>query len=531
MKKLNFFIIVIITLVIYSIFIGVYYQKYRQNAIEQALFSAQDFLRNEAAAKMYLNQVQKEKNFNLEKQEAQTFSPSLDSCTYASEKINEYYNTLRKNDGLEPIFLHFLSDNPKNKNNLANTQEKKLLEKFRSEKIKSFYKIYKNNYGQNILYYAQVGTKVKQECLMCHGNPQAAPKALLKKYGDNGFDNQIGDIRSFTKVLIPLDSFFQEENALFQTRAIASFVILLIIFFIMFIFVKKDTKETKRLQSIIDSLNDLVIIKSNDKILSANNAFLKFFNVKNINEFLVKHHRVCNQFIKDGTSLKLDLTHINEEAIEALNAIEKTNRIVSMKNAQDELRNFIIKIFPLHDNEFVIVLSDITKIKHKADLLEKKANIDNLTKVMSRQKFEELYRLELQRSQRYINSLSLLFFDIDYFKNINDTYGHDMGDKALTAFANIIQTNIREYDIFARWGGEEFILMLPQTDLGAAFKIAEKLRKKVEEHDFGIMGQITCSIGISMLKKNDDEKSLIKRADKALYKAKKSGRNRSIIDF
>lgn len=533
-KKLNFFIFIIVTLIIYSIFIEVYYQKYRQNAIEQALFSAQDFLRNEKAAKMYFNKDQKEKIFNLEEkenQEATTFLPALYSCTYASRKINEYYNTLRENDGLEPIFLHFISDNPKNRNNLANAQQKELLEKFRSEQIESFYKIYKNDYGQNILYYAHAGTKIKQECLMCHGNPQEAPKTLLKKYGNNGFDNKIGDIRSFTEVLMPLDGFLQKEDALFQTRAVASFIILLVIFFITFLFLKKDAKEAKKLQSIIDSLNDLVVIKSNDKILSANSAFLKFFNVENIKEFIAKNHRLCNHFVKDGASLKLDLTHIDAETIESLNAVDKTNRIVSMKNAQSELRNFTIKIYALHEDEFVIVLSDITKIKHRADLLEKKANIDTLTKVTSRQKFEELYHLELQRSQRYINSLSLLFFDIDHFKNINDTYGHDTGDKALTAFANIIKTNIREYDIFARWGGEEFILMLPQTDLSAAFKIAEKLRKKVAEYNFGIMGQITCSIGISMLKKDDDEKSLLKRADNALYKAKNSGRNRSIIDF
>ena len=164
-------------------------------------------------------------------------------------------------------------------------------------------------------------------------------------------------------------------------------------------------------------------------------------------------------------------------------------------------------------------------------MLEQKANVDTLTKIFSRQKFNELYHLELRRSHRYINSLSLLFFDIDHFKKINDTYGHDVGDKTLITFAKVIQENIREYDIFARWGGEEFILLLPQTDMSAAFKIAEKLRQKVSDHNFGIIGTVTCSIGVSMLKKDDDDDSFLKRADNAVYKAKKSGRNRTIIDF
>lgn len=535
MKKYNFFLFAALTLLIYVIFIGVYYQKYRENAIEQALFSAQDFLRTVKSAKMYFNKDQKQKVLALEGKknlDAGIFIPELYSCTYASTKINEYYNQLRKQDGLQAIRLQFISDTPKNRNNVATDEEKELLDKFRSGELDSYYKVYKNEYGENILYYAHVGPSVQQECLLCHGEPQNAPKALIKKYGrTEGFFNQIGDIRSFDRVLMPLDGFIAQEEALFETRALALLITLVIIFFISFLFLKKANKETKKFQYVIDTLNELVIIKTNEKILLVNQSFLEFFNVKNINEFYKKYSCLSNNFIIEESSLEINLNHITQELIDSLDSIDKTKRIITMQNTRGELKSLTIKIYKSHNNEFVIVLSDITNIKNKADMLEQKANVDGLTQVFSRQKFNELYHLELRRSHRYINALSLLFFDIDHFKKINDTYGHDVGDKTLITFAKIIQENIREYDIFARWGGEEFILLLPQTDMSAAFKIAEKLRKKVETYNFGIVGTVTCSIGVSMLKKDDNEDSFLKRADNAVYKAKNSGRNRTIIDF
>lgn len=535
MKKYNFFLFAALTLLIYAIFIGIYYQKYRENAIEQALSSAQDFLRNAKAAKIYFNHNQKEKILNLTLQkdsDTKNFMPEFYSCTYASKKINEYYNQLRKQDGLQAIKLQFISDNPKNRNNLATEEDKELLDKFRSGEIKSYYKVYKNYYGENILDYAHIGQTIQQECLLCHGEPQNAPKALIKKYGrTEGFFNQIGDIHSFDRVLMPLDSFIAQQESLFKTRALVLLATLFIIFIISFLFFKKAHKETKKFQYVIDTLSELVIIKTNEKILLVNQSFLDFFNVKNIKKFYQKYSCLSNNFILEESNLEINLNHITQELIESLDTIDKSKRIISMQNAQGELKSLTIKIYKSQENEFVIVLSDITNMKHKTDMLEQKANVDALTKIFSRQKFNELYHLELRRSHRYINSLSLLFFDIDHFKKINDTYGHDVGDKTLITFAKVIQENIREYDIFARWGGEEFILLLPQTDMSAAFKIAEKLRQKVSDHNFGIIGTVTCSIGISMLKKDDDDDSFLKRADNAVYKAKKSGRNRTIIDF
>lgn len=204
-----------------------------------------------------------------------------------------------------------------------------------------------------------------------------------------------------------------------------------------------------------------------------------------------------------------------------------------MSNHDDKIYTFSIKIDKLEDDEnlYVIAFSDITKLQQRVDKFEKRANIDSLTEIFSRQKFDQLYQLEFARSIRYFNSLTVLFVDIDHFKEVNDTYGHDIGDLTLKAFTQIISKNIREYDIFARWGGEEFILMLPQTNVNDGYKLAEKIRLAIQAHTFENVEKVTCSIGLSMLNKGDSHQKLIKRADTALYKAKNGGRNRTIIEI
>ena len=130
--------------------------------------------------------------------------------------------------------------------------------------------------------------------------------------------------------------------------------------------------------------------------------------------------------------------------------------------------------------------------------------------------------------------MSLLFLDIDYFKKINDTYGHDAGDYVLKKTTKIIHANIRDEDIFARWGGEEFALLLPETEIADAVIVAKRIRKIIEETSFRYCKKklsLTISIGISNIKKLKKRSisELVKNADTALYKAKHNGRNRVVF--
>jgi len=159
--------------------------------------------------------------------------------------------------------------------------------------------------------------------------------------------------------------------------------------------------------------------------------------------------------------------------------------------------------------------------------LEKMANLDSLTQIYNRRKFTEVLNKELERARRYKHPLTLIMCDIDYFKSINDQYGHTQGDVVLQAFSKSLKDNLRTIDFYARWGGEEFIILLPHIPPKEAKMVAEKLCFAISRLTFEQDIKVTASFGVSCLQENDpDEQALIKRADDALYQAKDGGRNR-----
>ena len=124
------------------------------------------------------------------------------------------------------------------------------------------------------------------------------------------------------------------------------------------------------------------------------------------------------------------------------------------------------------------------------------------------------------------NPLSIILLDIDDFKNINDTFGHDIGDVILKSITNLISSNIRATDTVCRWGGEEFVILLPGTHFEKAKYVANNLRKIINEHKFSVVPkEVTCSFGVASLNDDDHKESLFKRVDMSLYRAKNSGKN------
>jgi len=166
--------------------------------------------------------------------------------------------------------------------------------------------------------------------------------------------------------------------------------------------------------------------------------------------------------------------------------------------------------------------------QHTSKALKILATTDPLTQIANRHKLNMVMEILIHRSQRYDLPLSLIFFDIDNFKDVNDKLGHETGDEILVELSALVTTTIRSADLFARWGGEEFIIVLPETNHTQAKALAEKLRHIIEEHHFVITARMTCSFGVTQLHKDDNEASLLKRVDTALYSAKDSGRNRVI---
>lgn len=177
----------------------------------------------------------------------------------------------------------------------------------------------------------------------------------------------------------------------------------------------------------------------------------------------------------------------------------------------------------------IAAIRDITERKRLQDELRELSERDPLTSLYNRRKLYQLLNVELKRAKRYGSPLTLILLDIDHFKSVNDTFGHDIGDVVLRRVAEIISSTLRSTDIFARYGGEEFVVVCPEINMNGAEVVAEKIRGAIEASHFPEAGRLTLSAGISLMESEDTADALIKRADKALYVAKDTGRNRAVM--
>ena len=172
----------------------------------------------------------------------------------------------------------------------------------------------------------------------------------------------------------------------------------------------------------------------------------------------------------------------------------------------------------------------IEQLEEKNDVLTYKATHDSLTTLSNRQKLNDELDKEILREIRYKHKLSMLMLDIDDFKRINDTYGHDVGDVVLIGISKILKDSIRVTDIASRWGGEEFMVLLPETTMNDTMLVAEYIRKNIEDYnEDNIKFPITVSVGVAeFIVNSDDKESFIKKVDVALYQAKNNGKNQVI---
>lgn len=165
-------------------------------------------------------------------------------------------------------------------------------------------------------------------------------------------------------------------------------------------------------------------------------------------------------------------------------------------------------------------------VNDRDDELKRLATTDKLTGAYNRIKFDDIMAGEIERFRRYNAPLSLIMFDIDNFKDVNDLYGHSIGDHVLKKVADITRQTIRKNDFFVRWGGEEFMIISPETNLNKAHALAERLRRTVGSYKFNKVGKVTMSFGVTEFREEDTEDTFVKRADKVMYEAKIRGKNR-----
>ncbi|MDD5717043.1 MAG: diguanylate cyclase [Sulfuricurvum sp.] len=283
--------------------------------------------------------------------------------------------------------------------------------------------------------------------------------------------------------------------------------------------IAKLNDELYREKAIIDSNLLIAKIDSDCCVLEVTQAFVTFFGYKR--ESLLG--RPLSYVFGEG-SIDFDSKHMRDV-------------IASQQRWSGEVKAFLENgdgiwldavVNPITDDNheirsYTVIFHDISD-KKRIELL---SITDPLTKLFNRRKFDEVFEQMIMRQHWNKDaSFSLIMIDIDHFKRLNDTYGHQVGDKVLMETAQVLTQTVRTGDVLARWGGEEFACLLPDVNVEKALHVAQKLRSAIEMLDIPEAGVITASLGVSLYKIGDTEESLIQRADTALYRAKENGRNR-----
>ena len=371
--------------------------------------------------------------------------------------------------------------------------------------------------------------------------------------------NRIGKKISFVKYIkdwnwiigtgFYLDIFSQQLNE--KDRRLENFLnkskykfLLSVIFFQLFLFfifvfiikyftnktqkyIKKIEEKEKFQKTLIDLLpNPLFVIDKDGKLIEFNLSFEKFFNIskERLKEGEIFEVELLKRIMKADLILERD---------KKLNGKNRYITEIDLHNGKGNIRRVeIFKSFLYQENELIGLIGiifDITEQVKIKEELYKQTIKDELTGAFNRRYFSQIFYIEKERAIRNKYRNSLIMFDIDFFKKINDNYGHQTGDYVLKTLVSLIKRNIRKYDYLFRVGGEEFVILLINANKENAYKIAEKLRKLVEDYKFDDRFKVTISLGVTEIREDDTLESVMKRVDKVLYEAKNSGRNKTVL--
>ncbi|MDG4812645.1 diguanylate cyclase [Hydrogenovibrio sp. 3SP14C1] len=384
-------------------------------------------------------------------------------------------------------------------NSDADTRDMALINKFGVEKIFS-----SSNY---VLFENQL--MVTRPIYDIHGQPMAT-WVTIKSLNDFPFVNVQKTQRQFIVITV--------------------FIFALLLMLLAMMYFKRQAEFEKRFFfEVFDTSTEIVYVSNQRRILFANKRFFEFFNeFETLDEFHKKHHCICELFVPEEGFLKRHM-----------NGVYWFNHVVQNKHephyAKVQVNGkeyvFLVKateISNANGEQYVSVLmTDITEEERYKSQLEHLIIHDELTGIYNRHYFNRTLEQEIKRHHRYQSPLSMAFLDIDHFKKINDSYGHDVGDAVLLSIAKSISSLLRSSDVLCRVGGEEFVVIMPETSLENALIISERIRTSVEQiSSKEVPEKITISLGLVELHDWDNLQSFYKRADEALYKAKEKGRNR-----
>ena len=353
------------------------------------------------------------------------------------------------------------------------------------------------------------------------------PIVITSAHNDTGFLKRAIDIGVNTYAMKPIDLYQLIESII---KAMEPIILKRQLIELNSSLKSKIEQEVNKIKSILDAQDNIIIVTNKEEITNVNKKFLDFFGIGNFDDFISTKKNIFDFFEEEFGFISKEQIDKQDSWIQYIQNLQEIDRIVKIKTTLGEEKIFTIHVdyYEQQDDYYVFSLTDITKFKEKSNILEYQASHDKLTGLFNRNKFDEIFAKEIKRTKRYKNELSVIIFDIDNFKMVNDTYGHQIGDEVLKEISKIALDNVREQDITTRWGGEEFFILLPQTNLSGAVIVANKIRISTQNHIFTEKSlKITASFGVAQFCiENDDEKTIITRADELLYEAKRSGKNK-----
>jgi len=331
-----------------------------------------------------------------------------------------------------------------------------------------------------------------------------------------------------------------KESILKNYKQIGLFIAILIILSIpmAFLFAKSQSKQKKEddkhkynqdvLLSLFD-LSDVVLFKwNNDEKWTADSVSKSVFKLLGYTQEEFESNKINYVDCIHPDDLKqVTQEHYNSISYRAYYFEHKPYRLIR-KNADIKWilhSTVIVKDDNKNIINFVGYLTDITELKKTEIELKEISRTDRLTKINNRLYTDDILENQFYRYKRDEEACSVILVDIDHFKSVNDNHGHLVGDNVLVEFARILGISIRKGDVLGRWGGEEFLIILPHTQLEEAIKLAQKLKKIINENNFPTIVNMSASFGVSTFVEHSSVDILIDTADKALYESKKNGRN------
>jgi len=294
------------------------------------------------------------------------------------------------------------------------------------------------------------------------------------------------------------------------------------------------------LQSFLNAHENIMVFVNTQEITMINNAGLKVFGYESLKSFRLAHADISDFFIEIDSTLKqnnrdkgaeyIDKYSYGKKWVELLSKKGKNQVRVKIFSKEDELdRYYQIRISKLDSGDtYSLTFTDITELEANRIRVKHDAEFDPLTNIYNRVKINDVLSELTFGVKKYNHDLTLILFDIDHFKRVNDTYGHNAGDSVLKELSSLVKGLLRKGDIFARWGGEEFVIVLENIPMVKGAKLASRLRQEIERFHFNIVENVTCSFGVTQFRAGDTEATFFERVDNALYEAKEKGRNQVV---